>query len=215
MANFLPFISSLTSFLAPMTVLSAVYYYLHIVFSAVLLFIVAPMEEKFTCASNDIYNHCVKPYESLYWLNLFVPLGIMVPVSIVIMSKEKAASNNCKVHIHHWHFTRVLAFLLFHCALGVSLLGIGTIKMTITGTFTCVNGNSTFSCIDKLADYNISLFTNTALSFVINLVEVLYFLYRWKSTENERSRFEAEPYKCKDCNYFIKKFKRAQGIILI
>ena len=217
MANFLPFISSLTSFLAPMTVLSAVYYFLHIVFSAVLLLVVAPMEEKFTCASNDIYNHCVKPYESLYWLNLFVPLGIMVAVSIVIMSRENRVkkSKKCKFHIHYWHLMRVVAFLLFHCALGVWLFEIGTIKRTMNSTFTCVNGNSTFSCVDKLADYNISLCTNTALSFVINLVEVPYFLYRWIKTKVKRREFSVEDGQCQKCNYFVTEFKRVPGIILI
>ena len=210
-------IYSLLSLLAPMTELCAVYYFIQIVFSAVLLDDVRPMDKKFTCASKDIYKHCVEPYKRLYFLNLFVPLGIMVPASIAIMAKEKRVkeSNNCKLHIHFLHFMRGVASFSIHCGLGLGLWGIYAFEIPMHCALTDVNGNSTFSCVDKLAEYNIALCANIVLSIVITLVEVLYFIYRWNSTKNKRIKFEIEPNKCKDCNYFIKKFKRVQGIILI
>ena len=231
MVNLLNIPISVVSLLAPMTVPRMVYYYLHIGFSAILLAIVAPMEDKFTCAgaSNDISSHCQGHYEkdhnnfeqSFYWVNCFLLFFMMLVLSAVIMAKEASVkkSNNCKIHIHHYHFTRIFVFFLIHFVLGGILLGIGNIKLTMNGAFTCVNGNSTFSCVDKLAKKkarcNISLYVNTGLSILYNLGEMLYFAYRWKSKENERSKFAVEPYKCRDCNYFIKKFKRVQGMILI
>ena len=163
----------------------------------------------------EAYNNGPNDLQSWLYLTTFVgPLIIIVSMIILMVRKKYTLQrNNCTVHLHHLYFLKVFLRILFHLLVFLALC-IG--QLTLEGTYSCLIGSSTISCTDgkaKSKSYeNIACCSLHGFLGVFSLLELVYYGYKWKLSEEERNRQSSKLTQCGECSYFIKTFNVFAGM---
>ena len=188
-------------------------------------------KERFTfwCKEATKDDQCLTAYNNgpnelqgwLYvttFLSPFLIIIIMCP--LMLQKKYTLQRNNCRVHIHQLYFLTISLRLLSHLSVGlalcIKLLVFRTSQLILQGTYACVIGNSTVTCTDGKAksksDQNIVCCSLHGFLFVFSLVELVYYGYKWKRSEEDRNRLSSRSDQCGECSYFIKTFNVFAGM---
>ena len=154
----------------------------------------------------------------LYYATFSGPLIIIIFMGVLMLRKKYTIQrNNCRVHIHQLYFLKVPLRLLFHLSVGVALLWSYRFgQLILEGTYACVIGNSTITCIDSKAksksNQNIVCCLLHWFLVLFSLVELVYYGYKWKRSEEDRNRLSSGSDQCGKCSYFIKTFNVFAGM---
>ena len=236
MADVPPIPGSDSPFYKSQTVASTFYSFIFLIVSSVLLtnsLIIAGNERfTFSCKGlTDDYEKtlCPEAYNNgpndlqrwLYWTTSIGPFLIIIGMLIFKLRKKYTLQrNNCLVHIHHLYFLEVFLRFFFHLSVGLALFiklwVFKTGQLILEGTYTCVIGNSTVTCIDGKAksksDENIVCCSLHGFLALFSLLELVYYGYKWKRSEEDRNRLSSWSDQCGKCSYFIKTFNIFAGM---
>ena len=228
--------SSNSPFYKSQTVASIFYSIIFLIVSSVLLTnsIIIAVNERFTFSCKGFTDNygktlCLEAYNDgpndlqnwLYLTTFIGPLMIIIGMFVLMLRKKYTLQrNNCRVHIHQLYFFTVFLRFLFHLSVGLALFiklwVFKTGQLILEGTYACVIGNSTVTCIDGKAksksDENIACCSLHGFLFVFSLLELVYYGYKWKRSEEDRNRQSNESIQCGECSYFIKAFNVFAGM---
>ena len=228
--------ASNSPFYKSQTVASIFYSVIFLIVSSVLLGISISIafNERFTFSCKGVtqdyrkalcleaYNNGPNDLQSWLYLTTFIgPLMIIVSMIILMLRKKYTLQkNNCTVHLHHLYFLKVSLRFLFHVLVCLALyikLSIYRIgQLTLEGSYSCLIGSSTISCIDgkaKSKSYeNIVCCLLHGFLVVFSLLELVYYSYKWRLSEEARNRQSSESTQCGECSYFIKTFNVFAGM---
>ena len=228
--------SSNSPFYKSQTVASIFYSIIFLIVSSALLTnsITIATNERFTFSCKGVTDNygktlCLEGYndgpnnlQSWLYLTTFIgPLIIIVGMIVLMLRKKYTLQrNNCRVHIHQLYFLTVSLRFLFHFSVGLALFiklwVFRTSQLILEGTYACVIGNSTITCIDSKAksksNQNIVCCSLHGFLVLFSYLELVYYGYKWKHSEEDRNRQSNESIQCGECSYFIKAFNVFAGM---
>ena len=184
---------------------------------------------RFTCkgASDHEENHCQSEYWGdqnslqawLYLVSFYLPLWSIVIGTILLTIKFTCYFKNlsCKRHINVWYRWILTSQLVSHASVCVPL-AISFNKISLESEYNCLYRNSTFECKYGKADEQSSLNRTSsliALIFTLSVVvELVYYMIRWRCTKAKRRNHSSPPNVCNKCHFFLQHFSPFAGMVL-
>ena len=191
-----------------------------VAFEGAFLSLEGKVEESFLCKGatdkfdvgicrTNYNNGPNKLHRWLYHVYLIVPTVIFVVEAVVRRRKVKNPLKNkeCRLHIHIIYFVRLAILVLVYFVL-IILIAIKSTDLSMKPVYNCMNGNSTFKCVDSEVEsktnMNIACFFFTIFLCLFLVVEFAYYVRRWQTavrTGDHKIRDQ-----CWRCYLFHKEF---------